>query len=88
MEISSAVLHLKMIFSWGIAPCNLLEVNRRFRGTYCLHHQDDLKRRIYFHEVTRRYIPENCYVCNHRPENLTSRFLESFMHTDGRMKLF
>jgi hypothetical protein len=26
---------------WDIAPCCLLEVYQHFRGTYCLHHQDD-----------------------------------------------
>jgi hypothetical protein len=24
---------------WDMEPCSLLEVNRRFRGAYCLHHQ-------------------------------------------------
>jgi hypothetical protein len=23
---------------WDIAPCSLVEVDRRFTGTYCLHH--------------------------------------------------
>jgi hypothetical protein len=26
---------------WDIAPCGLVEADRRFRGAYCLHHQDD-----------------------------------------------
>jgi hypothetical protein len=30
-----------MIASWDIAPCSL-EVDQRFRGAYCLHHQGDL----------------------------------------------
>jgi hypothetical protein len=24
---------------WDVAPCSLVEVYRRFRGAYCLHHQ-------------------------------------------------
>jgi hypothetical protein len=24
---------------WDVAPCSHVEVNRRFRGAYCLHHQ-------------------------------------------------
>jgi hypothetical protein len=27
---------------WDIASCNLVRVDRRFRYTYCLHHQGDL----------------------------------------------
>jgi hypothetical protein len=30
---------------WDVAPCSLVEVDRRFRGAYCLEHQDDEKRR-------------------------------------------
>jgi hypothetical protein len=26
---------------WNIALCSLVEVDRRFKGAYCLHHQDD-----------------------------------------------
>jgi hypothetical protein len=25
---------------WNVAPCSLVEVDRRFIGAYCLHHQD------------------------------------------------
>jgi hypothetical protein len=28
-----------MTFSWDISPCILVEVDRRFRVAYCLHHQ-------------------------------------------------
>jgi hypothetical protein len=28
-----------MKFSWDVAPCSHVEVDRRFRGAYCLHHQ-------------------------------------------------
>jgi hypothetical protein len=32
---------MKMIAFWNIAPCNLVEMDRRFRRAYCLHHQGD-----------------------------------------------
>jgi hypothetical protein len=30
---------LKMTAFWDVAPCSLVEVDRRFRCTYCLHHR-------------------------------------------------
>jgi hypothetical protein len=32
---------MKMTVFWDVAPCSLVEVYRRFRGAYCLHHQSD-----------------------------------------------
>jgi hypothetical protein len=32
---------MKMTAFWDIAPYSLVEEDRRFRGTYCLHYQDD-----------------------------------------------
>jgi hypothetical protein len=32
---------MKMTAYWDIAPCSLVEVDRRFRGAYSLYHQDD-----------------------------------------------
>jgi hypothetical protein len=31
---------MKMAVFWVVAPCSLVEVYQRFRGTCCLHHQD------------------------------------------------
>jgi hypothetical protein len=31
----------KITVLWDVAPCSLVEVYRRFRGAYCLHHQGD-----------------------------------------------
>jgi hypothetical protein len=31
--------NVKMTVFWNVAPCNLVEIDRRFRGAYCLHHQ-------------------------------------------------
>jgi hypothetical protein len=30
---------MKMTVFWDAAPCSLVEIFRRFRGTYCLKHQ-------------------------------------------------
>jgi hypothetical protein len=55
---------MKMIAFWDIAPCSL-EVGRRFKGAYCLHHRDGLddggstqlsETSVYFKETTRRNI--------------------------------
>jgi hypothetical protein len=29
---------MKMPDVWDVAPCSLVEVDRRFIGAYCLHH--------------------------------------------------
>jgi hypothetical protein len=34
-------MFLKMAVFWVVAPCSLVEVNQRFRGPCCLHHQGD-----------------------------------------------
>jgi hypothetical protein len=32
---------MKMTVFWAIVPCCFVEVDWRFRGAYCLHHQGD-----------------------------------------------
>jgi hypothetical protein len=32
-----------MAFIWAVETCILADINRRFRGTYRLHHQSDDK---------------------------------------------
>jgi hypothetical protein len=34
-------IKMKMAVFWDIAPCSLVDTDRHFRGTYCVHHQDD-----------------------------------------------
>jgi hypothetical protein len=48
---------------WDTAQCSIVEVDRRFRGAYCLHYQDDVmeavcssETSVYFNEATRRSI--------------------------------
>jgi hypothetical protein len=52
---------------WDIAPCSVVEVNRRFRGTHSFHNQGDHRlddegictseTAVCFNETTLRYIP-------------------------------
>jgi hypothetical protein len=30
---------VKMAVFWDVAPCSEVEIDQRFRGTFCLHHQ-------------------------------------------------
>jgi hypothetical protein len=30
---------MNMTVFWDVAPCSLVEIDRRFRGAYCLYHQ-------------------------------------------------
>jgi hypothetical protein len=41
---SSPHISMKMAVFWNVAPCSLVDIDRRFRGTYCFHHQGDVKR--------------------------------------------
>jgi hypothetical protein len=45
---------LKMTAFWDIAPCSLAEVDRRFRGAYCLRYQAI--------RPIRRNTPEGCHL--------------------------
>jgi hypothetical protein len=58
---------IKIRAFWDNAPCSLV-VDRRFRGAYCFHHQDDEDflpgggsthlSNVFYYETTRRIIPE------------------------------
>jgi hypothetical protein len=45
---------LKMTVFWDVAPCSPVETDRRFRGSYCLHHQG--------HEWWRQQSPLGVYT--------------------------
>jgi hypothetical protein len=34
------VASMKMTVFWGVTPCSLVDVYRRFKDYYCLYHQD------------------------------------------------
>jgi hypothetical protein len=47
-----------------VAPCSLVEVYQRFRGSCCLHHQgnDSSETLVNFYQTTRRYNPEDSHL--------------------------
>jgi hypothetical protein len=60
----------KMAVFWVVAPCGLVEVYRRLRDAFYLHHQGDplmmeaastTKTSVNFYQISRRNIPE----CSH-----------------------
>jgi hypothetical protein len=38
---ANSISFIKFRVFWIVAPCSHVEVDRRFRGAYCLHHTDD-----------------------------------------------
>jgi hypothetical protein len=48
---------LNTIALWDIPPCSLVEVCRRFRGAYCLHHQSGILLRGYMAQYPRKLSP-------------------------------
>jgi hypothetical protein len=54
-----------MAVFWVVAPHILVEVYRRFRGAYSLHHQGDRPETLVnFYQTTRCYNPEDSNLCN------------------------
>jgi hypothetical protein len=35
------IAYLRVAFFWDVAPCSVVEIDRRFRDAYCLHHEVD-----------------------------------------------
>jgi hypothetical protein len=74
---------------WDTAPCNLVEVDRRFRGAYRLHHQGItialMVEAVHTSETsvdfndTRRYIAEGCHFHTRRRKNLKSHKMYIFI---------
>jgi hypothetical protein len=67
----------KMVVFWVVVPYNLLEVYLCFRGTCCLHHQDDeaastSEMLVNFYQTTWRYSPEDRLLHSDCHENLKS----------------
>jgi hypothetical protein len=58
----------KMTVFWDVAPCNVVEIGRRFRGAYCFHHHGLLmaistsETSVNFYETTRCNIPEDSHI--------------------------
>jgi hypothetical protein len=58
---------------WDVSPYSLLDVDIRFRGTYCVHHQGDefLEISMSNNQTTQPNIPENFRLYTRQRENLT-----------------
>jgi hypothetical protein len=80
--------NMKFRVFWGVAPCSHTEVDWRFRGVYCLHHQDDdgglmmeavhtSERSVNFN-VARRYISEVSKLYTRCRENLKSHIVNLY----------
>jgi hypothetical protein len=39
MELQEQILSMKTAVFWDAAPCSIVDIARRLRGAYCLHHQ-------------------------------------------------
>jgi hypothetical protein len=67
---------MKLRVYWDVAPCNHVEVDRRFRGEHCLRHQGDDEAvrtsEMSVNVTTRRYIPEDSKFHTRRRENMKS----------------
>jgi hypothetical protein len=57
---------MKMAVLWDVSPCSLVDIDRCFRGAYCLHHQGDI------YQITRCNIREDSRLHTPRRENLNS----------------
>jgi hypothetical protein len=56
-----SVPSMKVSVFWEVAPSSLVEVYRRFGGSYCLHHQDDEKLMVICNKIySRKYSLLNC----------------------------
>jgi hypothetical protein len=73
-------LRVKSIILWDMTPCSPLRFSRRFGGTYRLHLQGQRnrfrkpasKQIVETQRTTRRHIPEDDTLHNHRCKNLES----------------
>jgi hypothetical protein len=68
------------IVFWDILPCKMI-VDRRYRGSYCLHHQGLMMEAVYtsetsvnFNVTTIRYIPKDSKLHTRHRENLKSHY--------------
>jgi hypothetical protein len=70
---------MKFRVFWDIAPCSHVEVDRRLRDAYCLHHQGDYAVRtsetsVNFNVTTQRYIPKDSELRNCSLRKMQVRF--------------
>jgi hypothetical protein len=86
MQVRFQVLILtsmKMTVFWDVAQCSLVKVNRRFRGTRCLHHQDDeqvasISETSVNYQTARRNVSENSHLFNSFVYTMPVRFSDFY----------
>jgi hypothetical protein len=88
------MLLVKMAVFRVVAPCSLAEVNRRFRGTCCLHYQGAMmmeaatsETSVNFYQTTRRCNPEGnlSLLAAVRYANNYSYLMRSYKLSIGRV---
>jgi hypothetical protein len=58
---SRKIIKMKITVFWNIASRSLVEIDRRFRDAYYLHHEGD-ETSVNFYQTTRRNNPEDVYT--------------------------
>jgi hypothetical protein len=56
---------MKMAVFWAVAPCNLVEVYRHFRGAYntlIIEAASTSETSVFFYQTTQRNIPEDSHL--------------------------
>jgi hypothetical protein len=67
---------------WVPAPCRLVDVHRRFRGDYCLHHrgdctaEDSSEMPVNLYQTSRSDNPVDSHLHTRRSKNLISHFID------------
>jgi hypothetical protein len=78
----------KIALFWDVAPCSVVEIDRRFRDAYCLYHhrhvdpstikammmeaESTSETSVSFYQTTRLNIPEDSHLHASHRENLKS----------------
>jgi hypothetical protein len=64
---------MKIAGFWFFAPCSLVEIDWRFRGSYCLHHTgNNSETSVTFYDTTLLNKPEDVYLHTSHRENQNS----------------
>jgi hypothetical protein len=83
---------MMMTAFWVVAPCSLVEADRRFRGVYSIVRSilmiesvSTSETSVNFYETTRRNIPEGRHLHTRRRENLKSHEKNGDLELEGLM---
>jgi len=77
---------MKFRVFWDVLPCSQVDIDRRFKSAYCLHHQASFitlmmevvrtsETSVNNYLTTRHYIPEDSKLHTRRRENLKSHII-------------